>query len=171
MKKIRVTINNNQKTIRIQTGVRMLIRRCCNAVIRLENFGDIVDVSVTFVNNEQMRELNKLHRSIDDTTDVLAFPMGENGVYNIDPATNAKILGDIVISVEKAEAQAKIYGHSFNREMAYLTTHAMLHLLGYDHKKPADRVKMREREESIMTQIGLPITTVYSMDDIPNEKN
>lgn len=168
MKKIRVTINDNQKVVRIPTGIRMLVRRCCNAVIKLEKFEDFVDVSVTFVDNEQIKELNKLHRSIDEVTDVLSFPMGENGVYDIDPATNAKILGDIVISVEKAQIQAKVYGHSFNREIAYLTTHSMLHLLGYDHKNPADKVKMREREESIMTQIGLPITTAYSLNNEDN---
>ncbi len=164
MKKIKVTINNNQKAVKIQTGLRMLIRRCCNAVLRLENFNDSADVSVTFVDNEQIKELNRIHRSINEVTDVLSFPMGENGVYDVDPATNSKILGDIVISVEKAQTQAQVYGHSFNREMAYLTTHAMLHLLGYDHKEPSDKVKMREHEESIMTQIGLPINTAYSMD-------
>ena len=164
MKKIKVTINNNQKAVKIQTGLRMLIRRCCNAVLRLENFNDSADVSVTFVDNEQIKELNRIHRSINEVTDVLSFPMGENGVYDVDPATNSKILGDIVISVEKAQTQAQVYGHSFNREMAYLTTHAMLHLLGYDHKEPSDKVKMREHEGSIMTQIGLPINTAYSMD-------
>lgn len=164
MKKIKVTITNNQKAVRIQTGLRMLIRRCCNAVIRLENFDDPVIISVTFVDNEQIKELNRIHRSINEVTDVLSFPMGENGVYDIDPENNAKILGDIVISVEKAQAQAQVYGHSFNREMAYLTTHAMLHLLGYDHKEPSDKVKMREHEENIMNKIGLPINTVYSID-------
>ena len=100
--KIRVIISNSQKEVKIPTGLRMLVRRCCNAVLRMENFQGAAEVSVTFANNEQIHELNKMHRNVDAPTDVLSFPMGEDGKYDIDPATNAKILGDIVISMEKA---------------------------------------------------------------------
>lgn len=159
--KIRVIISNSQKEVKIPTGLRMLVRRCCNAVLRMENFQGAAEVSVTFANNEQIHELNKMHRNVDATTDVLSFPMGEDGKYDIDPATNAKILGDIVISMEKAVEQAERFGHTLQREVGYLTAHSMLHLLGYDHEEPLEKVHMREKEELVMTQLGLPSTTSY----------
>ena len=159
--KIRVSISNSQKEVKIPTGLRMLVRRCCNAVLRMENFQGAAEVSVTFANNEQIHELNKMHRNVDAPTDVLSFPMGEDGKYDIDPATNAKILGDIVISMEKAVEQADRFGHTLQREVGYLTAHSMLHLLGYDHEEPLEKVHMREKEELVMTQLGLPSTTSY----------
>ena len=159
--KIRVIISNSQKDVKIPTGLRMLVRRCCNAVLRMENFQGAAEVSVTFANNEQIHELNKMHRNVDAPTDVLSFPMGEDGKYDIDPATNAKILGDIVISMEKAVEQAERFGHTLQREVGYLTAHSMLHLLGYDHEEPLEKVHMREKEELVMTQLGLPSTTSY----------
>lgn len=159
--KIRVIISNSQKEVKIPTGLRMLVRRCCNAVLRMENFQGAAEVSVTFANNEQIHELNKMHRNVDAPTDVLSFPMGEDGKYDIDPATNAKILGDIVISMEKAVEQAELFGHTLQREVGYLTAHSMLHLLGYDHEEPLEKVHMREKEELVMTQLGLPSTTSY----------
>ena len=159
--KIRVIISNSQKEVKIPTGLRMLVRRCCNAVLRMENFQGAAEVSVTFANNEQIHELNKMHRNVDAPTDVLSFPMGEDGKYDIDPATNAKILGDIVISMEKAVEQAERFGHTLQREVGYLTAQSMLHLLGYDHEEPLEKVHMREKEELVMTQLGLPSTTSY----------
>lgn len=159
--KIRVIISNSQKEVKMPTGLRMLVRRCCNAVLRMENFQGAAEVSVTFANNEQIHELNKMHRNVDAPTDVLSFPMGEDGKYDIDPATNAKILGDIVISMEKAVEQAERFGHTLQREVGYLTAHSMLHLLGYDHEEPLEKVHMREKEELVMTQLGLPSTTSY----------
>ena len=159
--KIRVIISNSQKEVKIPTGLRMLVRRCCNAVLRMENFQGAAEVSVTFANNEQIHELNKMHRNVDAPTDVLSFPMGEDGKYDIDPATNAKILGDIVISMEKAVEQAERFGHTLQREVGYLTAHSMPHLLGYDHEEPLEKVHMREKEELVMTQLGLPSTTSY----------
>ena len=159
--KIRVIISNSQKEVKIPTGLRMLVRRCCNAVLRMENFQGAAEVSVTFANNEQIHELNKMHRNVDAPTDVLSFPMGEDGKYDIDPATNAKILGDIVISMEKAVEQAERFGHTLQRDVGYLTAHSMLHLLGYDHEEPLEKVHMREKEELVMTQLGLPSTTSY----------
>ena len=161
--KIRVIISNSQKEVKIPTGLRMLVRRCCNAVLRMENFQGAAEVSVTFANNEQIHELNKMHRNVDAPTDVLSFPMGEDGKYDIDPATNAKILGDIVISMEKAVEQAERFGHTLQREVGYLTAHSMLHLLGYDHEEPLEKVHMREKEELVMTQLGLPSTTSYEL--------
>ena len=162
MEKIRVIIDNKQKDIKIPTGLRMLVRRCCNAVLRLEKFPYPAEISVTFVNNEQIQELNKQYRDKDMPTDVLSFPMGEDGNYDENHDTGAKILGDIVISMEKAVEQADRFGHSLEREVGYLTAHSMLHLLGYDHEKGGiDRVRMREKEELVMTQLGLPSSSSY----------
>ena len=119
--KIRVVITNKQKAVKIPTGIRMLVRRCCNAVLKLEKFEGPAEISVTFVDNAQIKELNKQYRDKDIETDVLSFPMGENGVYDKDIETGAQILGDVVISMEKARDQAELYGHSFQREVGYLT--------------------------------------------------
>ncbi len=162
MDKIKVIIDNKQKKVKIPTGLRMLVRRCCNAVLRLEEFSGSAEVSVTFVDNEQIRQLNKQYRDKDVPTDVLSFPMGENGVYDVDPATGAQILGDVVLSVEKAVEQAQRYGHSLQREVGYLVAHSVLHLLGYDHEQGGlERVHMREKEELVMSQLGLPSTASY----------
>ena len=166
MDKIKVIITNNQKEVKIPTGLRMLVRRCCNAVLRLEQFEGPAEISVTVVDNKQIHELNRLHRGIDAPTDVLSFPMGENGVYDINPENGAQILGDVVISMEKAAEQADRYGHTLQREVGYLTAHSVLHLLGYDHENNGlERVRMREKEELVMTQLGLPSTSSYVMNE------
>ncbi|MGN0551277.1 MAG: rRNA maturation RNase YbeY [Acutalibacteraceae bacterium] len=161
MDKIRVIITNKQKEVKIPTGLRMLVRRCCNAVLRMEEFKGSAEISVTFVNNEQIQSYNKQYRDKDMVTDVLSFGMGENGVYDIDPDTGAQILGDVVISMEKAVEQAVRYDHSLQREVGYLTAHSVLHLLGYDHEDNLQRVHMREKEEYIMDQLGLPASSSY----------
>lgn len=165
MEKIRVLISNRQKAVKIPTGLRMLIRRCCHAVLQLEQFPDSAEISVSFVDNEQIREMNAQYRGKDAETDVLSFPMGENGNYDVNHETGAKILGDIVISMPKAVEQAKTYGHSLEREVGFLTAHSMLHLLGYDHEEGGlARVRMREKEEYIMRQLGLPASSSYAPD-------
>ncbi|MCI1955167.1 MAG: rRNA maturation RNase YbeY [Oscillospiraceae bacterium] len=166
MEKIRVIIDNKQKAVKIPTGLRMLVRRCCNAVLRMENFEGPAEISVVFVDNEQIHKLNLQYRNKDLATDVLSFPMGENGVYDINHSTGAKILGDIVISMEKAVEQAKRYGHSLEREVGYLTAHSMLHLLGYNHEEGGlAKVRMREKEEQVMVELGLPSTSSYVLDE------
>lgn len=166
MEKIRVIISNRQKQVKIPTGVRMLIRRCCHAVLQMEGFPDSAEISVSFVDNEQIREMNKQYREKDSATDVLSFPMGENGQYDVNHETGAKILGDIVISVPKAVEQARTYGHSLEREIGYLTAHSMLHLLGYDHENGGlERVRMREKEERVMRELGLPASVSYTTDE------
>lgn len=166
MEKVRVIISNRQKAVKIPTGLRMLIRRCCHAVLRLEGFHDPAEISVSFVDNDQIHQLNLQYRDKDAPTDVLSFPMGENGVYDINHETGAKILGDIVLSMPKAVEQAQTYGHSLEREVAFLTAHSMLHLLGYDHENGGlERVRMREKEEQVMQQLGLPSSSSYAPDD------
>lgn len=163
--KIKVIISNNQKDVKVPTGVRMLIRRCCNAVLLQEGFEGSAEISVSFVNNEQIHALNKEYRNIDRETDVLSFPLGENNEYDINLDTGAKMLGDIVISLEKAVSQAEEYGHTLNREVAFLTVHSLLHLLGYDHEGGGlEAVHMREKEESVLTQLGLKRNGSYVID-------
>ncbi|MBQ6336571.1 MAG: rRNA maturation RNase YbeY [Ruminococcus sp.] len=153
--KVRVIITDGQKKVRIPTGLRMLVRRACIAVLREEKFEGNAEVCVTFIDNEEIHRLNKEFREKDSATDVLSFPLGENGIYDVNPNTGAKQLGDVVISLERAEEQAAEFGHSLQREVCYLTVHSMLHLLGYDHMEPDEKAVMRKKEESVMSQIGL----------------
>ncbi len=165
MDKLKVMISNKQKRAKIPTGMRLLIRRCCNAVLTMEEFQGSAEVSVSFVDDQEIRSLNKIYRDKDSATDVLSFPLGENGVYDVNFETGAYMLGDIVISVERAVEQAKLYGHSLQREIAFLTVHSMLHLLGYDHEQGGiEAVRMREKEEMVLAEMGLKRNSSYVMD-------
>ena len=156
MPKAKVYIENGQKAVKIPTGARLLIKRCCNAVLTYENFPNTAEISVSFVDNDSIRELNAMYRNKDSATDVLSFPLGEDGVYDINEDNGASILGDIVISMERAMEQADMYGHSLEREMGFLTVHSMLHLLGYDHENGGLEARiMREKEEAVLQQLGL----------------
>lgn len=164
--KIKVITKNSQSVMKIPTGVRMLIRRSCNAVLTNEGFEGDAEISVTIVDDERIRELNRQYRNIDKSTDVLSFPLGENGVYDINYDTGAKMLGDIVISIEHAFEQAEKYGHSLQREIGFLTVHSLLHLLGYDHENGGlEAVRMREKEEAALTQMGLKRNGSYYIDE------
>lgn len=166
MDKIKVSIENRQKAVKIPTGVRLLIRRCCHAVLEMEGFEGSAEVNVTLVDNDQIHEINLEQRSIDMPTDVLSFPLGENGQYDVNPENGHFMLGDVVISMERAAAQAEEYGHSLQREVGYLTVHSMLHLLGYDHVDGGlEAVRMREKEEAVMTSVGLPRGGSYVMNE------
>ncbi len=165
MEKVKVIIKNSQKEVKIPTGIRLLLRRCCNAVLIMENFSDSAEISVTFVDEDQIHVLNKEHRGVDRATDVLSFPLGENGEYDVNPENGAKMLGDIVLNIPRVVRQAEEFGHSFQREIAYLTAHSMLHLLGYDHVAGGiESVHMREKEEEVMKQLGLPRTSNYTLE-------
>lgn len=164
--KLRVIIDNQQNVMKIPTGVRMLVRRCCKAVLANEGFTDSAEISVTFVDDEKIHELNKQYRNMDKSTDVLSFPMGENGEYDINLDTGAKVLGDIIISIEHAYDQAEKYGHTLQREIGFLTVHSLLHLLGYDHENGGlEAVKMREKEEAVLTRVGLKRNGSYYFDE------
>ncbi len=165
--KVKVIISNEQNAVKIPTGVRMLIRRCCNAVLVNEGFQEPAEISVTIVDDEQIHKLNREYRNVDASTDVLSFPLGVDGVYDVNNDTGAQLLGDIVISIEHAVKQAELYGHSLNREIGFLTVHSMLHLLGYDHEAGGlELVRMREKEESVLTQLGLVRSgSYYTMEE------
>ena len=110
------------------------------------------EISVTFVDNEEIRELNRIYRGKDNVTDVLSFPQYEDPKQSNDPVL---LLGDVVICPEIAMVQAEEYGHSDERELVYLFVHSLYHLLGYDHMEEDETTLMREREEKILTQLGL----------------
>ena len=153
----KVIISNRQKEIKIPAGVRLLMRRCCQAVLQTEGFPEPVEICISFISNEEIKKLNREFRGVDAVTDVLSFPLGENGVYDRNPDTGALQLGDIAISMQKAEQQAEQYGHTLQREVAYLTVHSTLHLLGYDHMRPEDEQIMLPVQRSIVEGIELSV--------------
>ncbi len=156
MNKIKVLIKDEQKEVKVPVGIRLLIRKCCHAVLSNEDFVGDAEISVTFVNNERIRELNSKFRNKDSATDVLSFPLGEDGVYDKNPETGAFMLGDIVISLETAYKQCFTYQHSLEREIGFLTVHSMLHLLGYDHEVSSlEERRMRETEELVLDKLGI----------------
>ena len=156
MVKVKVYIKNNQKVEKIPVGIRLLIRKCCQAVLVKEEFEENAEVSVTFVSNKQIQDLNLEFRDINKETDVLSFPLGQDGKYDINPDTGSLQLGDIVISIEKAIEQANHYNHSIEREIGFLVTHSMFHLLGYDHVDGGlEATMMREKEESVLSMLGI----------------
>lgn len=160
---IKVMIINNQKKIKLPVGLRLLVRKCCQAVLVAEKFDKPAEVSVSFVDNNEIRRLNRLYRDKDKPTDVLSFPLGENGVYDVNNETGALLLGDVVISIETAIKQAKMYNHPLEREVGFLTVHSMLHLLGYDHEtSPLEAERMHEKEEMVLERLGVTRDNTYS---------
>lgn len=131
-----------------------LIEKVVSTVLEMEQIKKKLDVYITLTNNENIRKINAEHRKIDKATDVLSFPMFDRAEIDSlkveDEEEFEDILGDIIVSVEKVREQAEEYGHSFERELAYLVTHGMLHLLGYDHMIEEEKVVMRKREEEIL---------------------
>ena len=136
-----------------------LIKEVVSRVLEEEKVLPEVDVYITLTNNEELHKINKEYRDVDRPTDVLSFPMYERdeiaGLKNDTDDEIEKILGDIIVSIEKVREQAEEYGHSFERELAYLVTHGMLHLLGYDHMIEEEKAVMRKREEEILETLNI----------------
>lgn len=147
----------------VRFAVSPLIKKCINATLEAEGIRVPCEINVLVTNNMGIQAINKASRNIDKPTDVLSFPMfqlvaGEQpecwDAY-LDPETGLCPLGDMAISFERAEMQAKEYGHGTRREIGYLTIHSVLHLLGYDHMDEGEeKALMRSREESIAAQIS-----------------
>lgn len=149
---------------RVREELARQLEKAISFAVQQETGGDNFEVCLSLTDGEGIRKLNCEYRGIDKETDVLSFPLlerkpGQKGEFwdeqDIDPQTNEVMLGDIVLSVEAAHAQAEEYGHSFEREAVYLCVHSILHLLGYDHIQPEDKLLMRRREEEIMDALGL----------------
>ena len=154
--KLKIYFENNQEKENVTYKLKMLIRQAVNATLEYENVEDDCEVSITFCDDEKIRELNKKFRNIDKATDVLSFPLfDEDGLDGFVPEMEC-MLGDIVISLERARAQAEEFGHSYEREAAFLAVHSVLHLLGYDHEAgEEDELDMRRRQSDVMKKIGL----------------
>ena len=139
--------------------LKRLVRRAVCESLEYEGFYNDAEVSVTFTDNEGIRALNAEYRGIDKETDVLSFPLTDFEGSEEPPADEAAIsLGDIVVSLEKARTQAEEFGHSYEREAAFLAVHSVLHLLGYDHETgEEDELDMRRRQTEIMDKLGLAV--------------
>lgn len=154
--KIITFLSNEQEKMTPPEDIEHLIEICTAAALEEEGIDDTAEVSVTLVDNEGIRELNREHRDIDRETDVLSFPLGDDDGYEIDPDNDAIMLGDIVISLEKAAQQAEEYGHSYRREVAFLITHSLFHLLGYDHVNSEEEEKiMFGKQEKVLDKLGI----------------
>ncbi|MBQ8402038.1 MAG: rRNA maturation RNase YbeY [Clostridia bacterium] len=137
--------------------MRYRLKKAVRAALVYEKFGQDARVSVTFTDNEGIRALNREYREKDAATDVLSFPLYTMEEDDRPEPGMAAELGDIVLSLERADEQAKAYRHSFQRETAFLTVHSVLHLLGYDHERSEEEEKdMFRRQEEIMILLGLP---------------
>ncbi len=159
---IRTIIENEQEKIEISHELLKVIEEVIKTALEYENCEFDTEVSVTITDNENIREINKQMRDIDKATDVLSFPIlyfDENGDIidsDYDEDDGYMLLGDIVISAERAAEQAKEYGHSLKREIAFLTAHSMLHLLGYDHvDDPEGERIMFSKQEEILNILGI----------------
>ena len=140
-------------------GLKMLTRAAVLASLEYEGFQNDCEVSVTYTDDEGIRKLNSEFRGIDKETDVLSFPLTDFEGSDEPPVDELSVgLGDIVISLERAKAQAGEFGHSFEREVAFLTVHSMLHLFGYDHVNSEEEdMEMRRMQREILENMGLGV--------------
>ena len=154
-----IYFTNEQEIFPIGYSLKMLIRRAVIASLEYEGFGADTEISVTFTDNEGIRAINSEFRGIDAPTDVLSFPLTDYEEVDFPVADEpTSSLGDIVLSLERADEQAREFGHSFEREVAFLTVHSMLHLLGYDHiNSEEEDAEMRRRQREILESIGLGV--------------
>ena len=148
---LHIYFENMQDKHQVRYALKMLVRNAIEATLAFENVSADCEVSVTFADNEGIRAINREYRQIDAPTDVLSFPLFEE-------SAGKKQLGDIVLSLERCAAQAEEFGHSFERECAFLTVHSTLHLLGYDHVNGEEEERdMRKRQTAIVEKMGLGV--------------
>jgi probable rRNA maturation factor len=159
MKDLMIYFENSQDKLEVTYKLKRLVRFAIEATLAYENYHNSVEVSVTFTDNAGIKKLNKKYRKIDKETDVLSFPLFDFEGSDEPPVDEIEnMLGDIVVSLEKAQAQAEEYGHSFEREVAFLCVHSTLHLLGYDHEtSEEDELDMRRRQTAVMEMLGLAV--------------
>ena len=157
-----ILIENEQAQIEIDDEIESLIKKCVDAVLGYEECDFDAEVSVSIVSENEIKELNNEYREKNSITDVLSFPMLEFDEDNqmicdeFDFDEENIVLGDIVICAKRADEQAKEYGHSFEREIAFLTVHSMLHLLGYDHEHSEDmEQEMFKKQKEILNKMGI----------------
>ena len=141
--------DDRQDDIKITDEIKNLIKKSIAAVLKVEGLDENVEVSVSFVGDEEIRDLNRDYRGVDKSTDVLSFPMDDEFIIV------SRILGDVIINTRRVMEQAEELGHSYERELSYLTVHSILHLLGYDHMEDEDKKEMREREKLAMKELSI----------------
>lgn len=148
--KVRITYENKATE---KKEYENIIESVCKEGAHIYGLDKDAELSVVLCDNTYIHELNKTYRNIDRPTDVLSFALNEGEEEGYD-GPDTKLLGDIVISLDKTLEQADEYGHSFERELAYLTVHGMLHILGYDHMTDEDKTEMRKEEEFVLHRLG-----------------
>ena len=136
--------DDRQSDIEITKDIIEIVKKSISEVLKEENLDDNVQVSISFVGDEEIQELNRDFRGVDSSTDVLSFPMDDE--FKIEET----ILGDVIINTKRVVEQAEEFGHSNTRELSYLTVHSILHLLGYDHMEEEDKTIIRAKENSIL---------------------
>ena len=144
-----IEIINDQKKITGTRELRKLVKEVASKVLDIERIEENCGISVRFVDNEEIRRLNKKFRGIDKETDVLSFPSGD------DFSNGSRFLGDIAISLEKAKSQSEEYNHSLKRETAFLTAHSVLHLLGYDHMNAEEEKEMTKKQKIVLETLSI----------------
>lgn len=144
-----IYIDNRQEKFIINEETSKIVEDVIRESLKVEGRTNNYEVSVSFVDNDEIKFLNKEYRGIDKETDVLSFPFEEDL-----PIPNP-LLGDIIISIEKAYEQSLDYGHSLDREIAYLTAHSMFHLMGYDHMNDEEKEIMRNKEKCVMKNLNI----------------
>ena len=153
-----VEISNNQRLVTLTRRHRVLIQRTVDAVLKSENITFPCEVAVSIINNNKIKKLNEEFRQISSPTDVLSFPSGEyeKGI-SAESFTDDEpcYLGDIAISLERAQEQSLTYGHTLEREIAFLTAHSVLHLLGYDHIEEQEQIEMFVKQEQVLSEMGV----------------
>lgn len=155
-----VLIDNRQDKVEVDSKIESLVEQVVQKALEVE-VEDDYEVSISFVDNQEIRELNKQYRDKDTATDVLSFPLmefeetEENYSNEEEYVQEDKLLGDIVISLEKAQEQAIEYGHSFERELAFLTVHGVLHLIGLDHEDEEQEKEMLQRQDKILQLLDI----------------
>lgn len=155
--KLKIYFSNEQNKEEITYGLKILCRRAVEVTLACEAVDKPCEVSITFTDNENIHELNSKFRGVDRPTDVLSFPLTD-AVDGALPEDFDGALGDIVLSLERAREQSEEFGHSFAREVAFLTVHSVLHLLGYDHERgEAEDADMRRRQSHIVEKLGLSV--------------
>lgn len=140
---------NNENNYPIEASYECIMKNIASLALKKEGLDDKYEVGLTYVSKEEIQELNKDYRNIDKVTDVLSFPLIE------DFSTDESLLGDVVISYDVAVEQAKEYGHSLEREIMFLFTHSILHLLGYDHIDDDERIIMEARQKEILEELNI----------------
>ncbi|MDO5027404.1 MAG: rRNA maturation RNase YbeY [Tissierellia bacterium] len=145
---MRLLIDQRTKEKKIEDRYIAFIEEAIIKTLELAGFGQNFEISFSVVDQEEIRALNRDYRNKDAVTDVLSFPMFEKGQVQ-----EASMLGDVVICAKRAQEQAEEFGHSYEREIIYLTVHSILHLLGYDHEEEKDKLEMRGLEKKVMKEL------------------